>query len=276
MQNCTHFRLARIATLLVASCCAALTPAQSAPSAASSSANDTWLKQTANLYYSSSKAGLKGFDCAVQTDWQALYATQNGGQVSAADGAKVALLNSVKMTLHALMAGGSTLDWIPPDQQIDASQSTLLNDMHSALNQTVMGFMQFWTPFIDGSVVPDSSTGLEMTATADGGEKIHLAQPSLELSEAFDSGSILREYDVTMSGTKVNVAPSYSPSDHGLLITHFHAMILSQDNSQQAQEMNVEVTYQWLDGFPIPAHLVMEVTGVATLHMALNSCTVQR
>jgi hypothetical protein len=275
MQSRNILRRAGCAILLAAACFATLAAAQTAPSNPPSSDNDTWLAQTAKLYYSSSKAGLKGFDCTVKTDWQALYATQNGNQVSAADGAKVALLNSVQIAYHARMDSGATVDWNPPDQQLDASQTTLLKDMHDALNQTLTGFMQFWTPFVESSVIPESPDGLEMTTTDDGGKKIHLQQPTIELTESFDSSRVLRQYNIVMEGTKIDVTPTYSADSHGLLISHFHALLSPMNDPAKVQDMSVDVSYQWLDGFPIPAHLFMGVAGVANLNVTFENCTVQ-
>ncbi len=278
MQNRTFLRPARCATLLVASCFAALAAAQNPPSNPPQQAdNDAWLAQTAKLYYSSAKAGLQSFDCAVHPDWRALYATENGGSLTPDNAQRVALLNSVSLTLHGRMKGGSTMDWNPPAQQFNTDQTNLLNKMHDAFNETlVQGFMQFWTPFVESSVVPDNSSGMEITTTDDGGRKIHLKTTEIELWETFDSGRILRQYNIVMSGTKIDLTPTYSPSDHGLLITHFHASIEPLNDPKTIQEMNVEIAYQWIDGFPIPAHLDMEVTGVATLHMTFDGCTVQR
>jgi hypothetical protein len=275
-----HFRSfhrqAHCASLLAAFGCAVLAAAQNPSSAPLPGSNDDWLAQTGKMYYSSAVGGLKGFDCQVRPNWQALYSTQNGGQLSAADQARVTLLSTVKIALHARMDGGSVLDWNPPGQQLDADQTKLLSKMHGALDQTLQGFMQFWTPFISRQVIPDSSSGLEMTATDDGGKKVHLVQPSIELWETFDSGRILRQYNVAMTGTKVEVTPTYSPSDHGLVISHFHAFIRPPDETQKVQEMNVDISYQWLEGFPIPAHLDMDVVGVAELIVPFENCTVQR
>jgi hypothetical protein len=277
MQNRTFLMPARCAILLLASCFAALAPAQNPPSGPTPQAdNDAWLGQTAKLYYSSAKAGLKGFDCTVRPDWQAVFATQDSGQVSADDQAKVTLLSSVKIVLHARMAGGSILDWNPPAQLVNSDPASLLNAMHGGINQTFQGFMQFWTPFVENQVVPDSSAGLDFTATADGGRQIHVATSQVEVTEIFDSGRILRHYIVVMNGTKIELTPTYSPSDHGLLVTHFHALIQPVNDPKKVQEMNVEIAYQWIDGFPIPARLDMDVTDTATLHFALDGCTVQR
>ncbi len=216
MQNRTFQRQAHCAALLLAFGFAMLAAAQNPSPNPSSGTNDDWLAQASKMYYSSTVAGLKGFDCEARPNWQAIYSSQNGGQLSAADQAKVTLLNSVKIALHARMNGNSILDWNPPGQQLDADQTKLLDDMHSALNQTLQGFMQFWTPFIEKQVIPGSSSGLEMASTDDGGRKMHIKTSEVELFETFDSGRILRQYNIVMSGTKVEVTPTYSPSDHGL------------------------------------------------------------
>ena len=266
------YLLARWSAAFAACCFAA---AQIPLSAQTANDNDAWLTQTARLYYSSAKAGLKGFDCTLRPDWHALYAT-NGSSMSASDQQNIATLNQVGIVLHARMKGGSTMDWNPP-AQLNSDQSSLVGNMHDALNQTIVeGFMQFWTPFIENSVVPESSDGLEMTAISDGGRKIHAKDSDSEVDETFDSGRILRQYNVVMTSARIEVTPTYSPSAQGMIISHFHAFIHPADSTAATQEMNVEVQYETIDSFPLPTHLIMEVTGVATLHVALEGCSVQK
>jgi hypothetical protein len=278
MLNRSLFSTVRLAAAAVAVCFAAAQiplAAQTASDAAQTTKdNDAWLAQTAKLYYSSSKAGLKGFDCTLRPDWHALYSTSSA--MSADDQQRVAALNQVGIVLHARMKGGSSMDWNPPEQ-LNSDQSKLLSDMHDAINQTIVdGFMQFWTPFIENSVVPDSSDGLEMSDAADGSKKIHLKQADIELNETFDSGRILRQYNIVMSGTRIELTPTYAPSPRGLIISHFHAFIHPADTTSPTQEMNVDLQYETIDGFPLPTHFVMEVTGVATLHIAMDGCSVQK
>lgn len=265
---------ARSAALLATFFAAALA-AQNTPSGPPANANNDWMAQTAKLYYSSSKAGLKGFDCALRPDWQALYASKSGGDVKASDEPSVTLLNSVKTAIHGRMNGGSSIDWTPPAQPLDSAQTAFLSQMHDSLNQMMEGFMQFWTPFIESQVVPDSAEGLEMTTAADGGRQIHLLTPEVEVTETFDSGRILRQYNVIMSGTKVLLTPTYSADSHGLLISQFHAFIQPANDPQKNQEMNVELTYQWIENLPIPAQLNMDVVGVAGLNITFENCTLQ-
>ena len=116
MQKRTFLWQAHCAVFLAAFGFAALTMAQNPP-AAPSSTNDDWLAQARKMYYSSTVSGLKGFDCEMRPNWEALFLTQNGGQMSATNQAKVTLLGSVKVALHARMDGSSVLDWNSPPQQ---------------------------------------------------------------------------------------------------------------------------------------------------------------
>lgn len=251
----------------------AQTPAEISPEAAD---NDAFLARATNLYYSSAKAGLVSFDCVLHPDWRALYASNNGGTVSADKQPSLDALNLVAISLHGRMAGGSTMEWSTP-QQLDSDRTKLLSDMHAATSQIIQGFMQFWTPFVDGTVVPDNSEGLEMAATQDGGKRIHLVQKDVDMVEVYDAGFILREYDVITGDVKIELAPTFSPSAHGLLITQFHAMIHQGTAPQQTtQEMNVEVAYQDIEGIPLPSRLDMDVTGVAAFHFVLDGCTVSK
>lgn len=275
MRNLRLLRRASRATLLVVSCLSAAALAQHPPSTPQADSNNDWLAQAAKMYYSSANTGLKGFDCEVRPDWQALYAAKNGGQVSALDQPKLTLLSAVKIALHARMENGSIVDWNPPNQTLDTGQTELLRTMQSAMNQMLQGFVQLWSPFIERQLIPDSPSGLDIATTESGGRKIHGVHESLELSEDFDSGRILRRVILATNGTKVDTTPTFSSSEHGLVVTHLQQYISHADDPQKIQELNVEITYQWIEGFPVPAHLDMDVTKIGDFQFAFEKCTAQ-
>jgi hypothetical protein len=245
------------------------------PSAKPNSENE-WLAKTAKLYYSSTKAGLTGFDCDVLPDWHTLFVSANKGENIPEDDARIALLKTVKITMHARMNGGSTIDWVadtnadkPPDQ----TSSELLDGMHQSVQQTLEGFLQFWGPFIEGSVVPDSDEGLEITHTATV-HTIHAKQGETELTEIFDSNLVLEQFNVVLSGASIKFSPDYKPTPKGLLVYGFVAHILPAGAApEQAQEMNVAIDYQTVDGLIIPGHLNMEVAGTGMFNFAFDGCT---
>lgn len=251
-------------------------PAAPAAPAVNSPANQEFLISAAKLYYSSAKAGLNSFQCSVHPDWHALFVAAAKGADVAPDDPKVVLLNSVTIVLHAQMKGGSTMDWNPPTpaQPLDADSVALLDRMHQASNQTLQGFLQFWTPFVDGSVIPDPSEAVDIAAT-DKGHIIHADQGPTSLTEVFDTGNVLKEFNVVMSGAKINFSPAYKPTDKGLLVNGFQAKILPPGaDADKAQLMNVAIDYQDVGGFPIPSSIQMDVIGTGKLNFILDQCKV--
>ncbi|MFI5097693.1 MAG: hypothetical protein ACHQT6_06925 [Candidatus Acidiferrales bacterium] len=254
-------------------------PASQSQAAAKGNPNDEMLAKASKLYYSTAKAGLDGFDCTVHPDWRQLFISAQKGAAIAADDSRVQLLNSVKVTLHARMKGDSILDWgaaANPDKPLDQDSTSLLDNMHKATEQTLQGFLQFWIPFVDGSAVPSSSEGLEVTQT-EKGYKLHAVTEGTEVTEQLDSSLLLQHFNVVMSSATVDFAPAYKYTDKGLLVNSFLAHILPAGAPpEQEQELHVAIEYQTIDGFPLPAKLFMEVINTGTFNFALDGCTVIR
>ena len=238
--------------------------------------DNAWLAKTSKLYYSSTKAGLTGFDCAVHPDWHKLFVSASKGATVAEDDARITLLKTVKITIHARMKGGSTIDWVAatdPAKPLDPASTQLLDGMHQSVEQTLEGFLQFWSPFMEDAVVPDSAEGLEITHTPTE-HTIHAAQAGTDLVEVFSSDLLLQQFNIVLNGTSIKFSPAYTPTPQGLLVSGFKAHILPSGASpDQAQEMKVDIDYETVDGLLIPGHLVMEVVGTGIFNFALDGCT---
>ena len=242
-------------------------------------ANDALLARAGKLYFTTGSVGLEEFDCTVHPDWHALFVSANKGATVADDDARIVLLKTVKITLHGRLKGGSSLDWIraaDPDKPLDQDSSTLLDSMHGATEQTLQGFMQFWTPFVDGSAMPANSDGLEMTKT-DMGYTLHAVTKDTTVTEQMDKQLLLTHFDVILSQTTVNFEPAYKPTDQGLLVNGFVAHIVPAGAAPgQAQEMHVAIEYQDVDGAPIPAKLDMSVVGTGIFNFNFEGCQVSK
>jgi hypothetical protein len=257
-------------------------PSQAAPPAAAAPPNTApnpdseWLAKTGKIYYSSARAGLTGFDCAVHPDWRALFASANKGAEVPDDDARLAQLKAVKVTIHARMKGGSTIDWVEEtnaDKPLDQSSTDLLNGMHQSVQQTLEGFLQFWTPFMEGSVVPATPQGIEITHTATS-HKIHAKQGETELTEIFNADLVLEQFNVVLSGTSIKFEPSYKPTPQGLLVSAFVAHILVAGAAGgQEQEMRVGIDYQEVNGLTIPSELNMDVVGTGKFDFKFDGCS---
>jgi hypothetical protein len=256
-------------------------PSQAAPPPAAAQPNSTpnpnseWLAKTGKIYYSSAKAGLTGFDCAVHPDWHALFASANKGANVPDDDARLAQLKTVEVTMHARMKGGSTIDWVArdTDKPLDQTSTDLLNGMHQSVQQTLEGFLQFWTPFMEDSVVPATPQGIEITHTATS-HKIHAKQGETELTEIFNSDLVLEQFNVVLSGTSIKFEPSYKPTPRGLLVSGFVAHILTAGApGGQEQEMRVGIEYQEVNGLTIPSELIMDVVGTGKFDFKFDGCS---
>jgi hypothetical protein len=189
----------------------------------------------------------------------------------------VVLLKQVAMVFHAnLKDASATLDWTPPSGTFTSDQTTMLDQLHSASQQALGGFIQFWTPFVDGSVVPNNSSGLTVTHSPSS-FTLHADANGTSVTETFSNDLLLEHYDVVTGGTSVKFEPAYKATPQGLLVEHFVAYIQKAgDASAPIMEMHVAVEYQTIDSFPIPSRLDMEVVGTGVFNMALNQCTVRR
>ncbi len=254
-------------------------PAQTAPTLAPTppttpNPDNAWLAKTAKIYYSSSRAGLTGFDCEAHPDWQTLVTSATHSDPLPDDDPRMTLFKSVKVAIHAHMRGGSTIDWTDANQNNPLDQHSIdtLDGLHRTVEQMLEGFLQFWTPFIESTIVPESADGLDITHTPTV-HTIHAKQGETELTEVFSSDLILEQFNVNMSGTSIKFAPSYKPTPNGLLVSGFRAHVLPAGTPpDQAQDMNVGIDYQTINGFPIPDKLSMEVIGTGKFNFTLDDC----
>lgn len=273
------FLLLVCSAVLVVSLAVPHDAAQASPSGQSaaaapqgSQADDLWLEHTRSLYTSTKRDGLQGFACTVRPDWRTLVASANNGVVDSDGERKIAVLSAVRVTLLARMDGSSNVGWDTGDPPADLVD--MMNTVRDGTKQTLGGFVQFWAPFADASVIPPNSQGVQITGTAEGGHVLQVTEnDGANTTETFDASDILREYDVRIAGATVLFTPTFSPTPKGLRVTYFLAHI-RQDGSSADQEMHVGVAYSDVDGFTIPSRLDMSVVGVGTLNFTLEGCKV--
>jgi hypothetical protein len=261
-----------VTTAMTAGAQNAATSPTPAPTAAQQSAENEWLAKAAKIYFSSAEAGLTGFNCEVHPDWRALFMSAAKGKPVAADDPNLARLGKVKVTMHARMMGGSTIEWVADS---DDDPNGVMENMHQTVQQMLEGFLQFWSPFMEVAVVPGKADGLEITHTA-ASHTIHAKQGTTELTEIFNSNLVLEQFDVILAGTSIKFAPAYEPTPQGLRVKSFSAEILPAGASpQQMQKMLVNVDYQTVSHQTIPGQLNMEIVGTGTFKFAFDGCSVE-
>lgn len=224
---------------------------------------DALLKKANSLYYSYAREGVTGFDCEVKPDWV---------QIVGAGDTRLPLLNAVTMRLHARVDGSSKLEWIDPPNATDPGG--VLGKMHSAMDDTLTGFLQFWMPFIHGDVIPESAEGMGVHKSADG-IVIHGEGAGVTLDEQLDNALNLKHYDVTMTNQLVKFEPGYKATAKGLLVNNFLARMGPPNATpEQMQEMHVSIDYQQVQGAEVPQRMKMEVKETGAVTVTMTGCTV--
>jgi hypothetical protein len=239
--------------------------------------DDAILARAGRLYYSTRAAGLNGFDCAIHPDWRTLIQSSVKNAMLYDIDPGVLNLQKVAITLDARLNGGSKVDWTQrPDtgKPADAKTARQLDQMHKAIDETLVGFMQFWTPFVDGSIVPAHSSGIDITPTATG-ITIHIKRPGASVTELFSNDLVLQRFSVITDAAAVDLSPSYDSTDKGLLVSRFVARIRKNGApAEKAEEMHVEIYYQQVSGFPLPSRLNVEVIGTGVFNFGIDACRV--
>jgi len=250
----------------------------SSPSSASKdadAANSAFLASAGKIYYSSITTGLTAFDCAVHPDWRTMMLSAKPGSATADDDPRILALKTAKITLHGRLTGSSSLDWnLPADpaKPLDQDTTEQIDSMHKASERTLLGFMQFWSPFVDGSVIPSTIDGLQITKT-EKGHTIHADEGGAEMTEVLDNQMVMQQFKVAVGGAKIDFSPRYKPTDQGLLVNGFLAKIQTPSTpADQAEEMHVEIDYQTVAGFPLPSNIDIEVVGQGKFNFALDGC----
>jgi hypothetical protein len=244
------------------------------------SLNDILLAKATGLYDSTAKSGLRSFDCQVHPDWNKMMASSRKNASEAADEAKVALLGTVKIILHARLNGGSALDWQvpePAEKPLDQAQTSAIEKAHKGVEKTLDGFLKLWTPLVDGSVAESlGEDGMNLAQTANG-YTLRSKDKRYPRIEEFDRDLLLKHFIVADSASTVDIAPIFRPSARGLLVQSFVARIQPQGAPPEAaQEMHIGLEYQTVSATQIPARISVEVPNVVEMDFALDGCTVNR
>jgi hypothetical protein len=247
--------------------------AASSSQSAARSADDALLARAAKLYYSTKSAGLTGFDCTVHPDWMKLIESlETQGTVTEGN---VLLLKSTGISLHARMNGGSRLEWIQPSnasKPLDQASAATIDQIHKTIEETLMSFMQFWTPIVDGSMVPLSSANIDIRHSPTG-MVLLMRQPGALVMEIFSNDLIIKEFKLITGGKMIDLVPTNDSANEDLLVSHFVAHTgPATVSATDIQETDAEIVYQTIEGFPIPSMLNIEVVGTGTFNFKLDGC----
>ena len=148
-----------------------------------------------------------------------------------------------------------------------------MDKLHQTVQQILEGFMQFWGPFMEVTVVPQKADGLEITHTATV-HTIYTRQGATELTEIFNKDLVLEHFNLMLGGTSIKLSPTFEPTPQGMLVKTFTAEI-EPAGAQQTQKMMARVDYQTVNSQTIPGQLNMEISGTGSFNFAFDGCSIE-
>jgi len=250
------------------------------PQASPASLHDTLLAKATSLYYSTARAGLRDFDCQVHPDWARMMKSARKGAALPVDDPKLALLNTVTITLHADLKGGSSLDWKLPEHSerpLDDSQTAMLNQVHHGIEQSLGGVLKMWMPLVNGSIAETLGEDSAEISEGANGYTLRSKESGESETEFFDRGLVLKESDVvTAMGSNVKLKPAYQATSLGLLPMSFVAETHEPGAAAQApaQQMSGYMEYQAVSGMQVPARITIVLQSVVEMDFRLDGCMV--
>jgi len=255
--------------------------AGSLPQASPASLHDTLLAKATTLYYSTARVGLRNFDCQVHVDWARMMKSARKGAALPDNDPRLALLNTVAITLRADLKGDSSLDWNLPEhplKPVDESQTAMLNQVHHGVEQTLGGLLKtIWSPLVNGSIAETlGEESANITEDANG-YTLRTKDPQESITEVFDRGLVMKRFVVESSTlSNMDLKPVFQATPQGLLPAHMAADIRNPGTPAQgpAQPMDADMEYQVVTGIQIPSRITIVMPDVVEMDFKLDGCAV--
>ena len=219
--------------------------------------------------YNLRTSGVKSYTCDVFFDWDDFF-TQVAGKPLPKDDPTMVYLNSLKLVLVNDLSGDASMKFIdagaPPEERKDGVEK-----LKGSIKQMVGGFVQAWTPTLNGTIIPAEVDSLKKTP--DG--YLLTGKGEESTSETLDSNLHLTGLSVQSKELSSTMQTTFVPSPKGLLMTEMAGDYREPDATAPTHVV-MKTTFAPVEGAQLPATLQASVPNVATFKFAFRGCTVEK
>ena len=179
-------------------------------------------------------------------------------------------LNSLKLVLINDLSGEGDMKFVdagaPPEERKEGVEK-----LKGSIKQMVGGFVEAWTPTLNGTIIPSEVDSMKKTPTG----YLLTSKGEESTSETLDSNLHLTGLSVKGKDLTSTMQTTFISSPKGLLMTQMEGDYHEADASAAATHVSMKTSFEPVQGVELPATLVASVPNVATFKFAFRGCTVE-
>ncbi len=223
------------------------------------------------LYDTPIDRGLQGFQCDVVFNWKQFLEKAVNGPVEE-NNERLAYLRSIKLSVTDDLNSTGELHWVAPTTAPDASEASI-GQIRSGMQALWGGFFQSWNGFMTGDLVSiaDKNTTVERTAN---GFHVFSSQNGKVAEETYSGDFTMESLHVSTPQTDNMLSPVFEVTPRGRLVTNLNSVV-KQPPTAPGTTINTTIHYAPVNGFQLPAEVLINVAGTASFDFGLNNCTVK-
>ncbi len=261
------FALARVA--FVSACCFTVAAGSLHAQEVPKDKQAPLLLSAQKQYYNLLTSGVKSYTCDVFFDWDGFF-TQVAGKPLPKDDPTMVYLNSLKLVLVNDLSGQGDMKFVdagaPPEDHRDGVEK-----LKGSIKQMVGGFVQAWTPTLNGTIIPADVDSMKKTPAG----YVLTGKGEEQTEETLDSDLRLTGLSVKSKNLTSVMQTTFVGSPKGLLMTEMEGDY-HEPESAPATHVVMKTSFEPVDGVELPATLTASVPNVATFKFAFRGCTVAK
>lgn len=221
------------------------------------------------LYYTPADKGLQGFHCDLSFDWKN-FIQKATNQPLPDDDARLKYLRTIQLSVDDDLHGTGEMHWTAATPAPEGTEDSV-GKVRDGMQQLWSGFFQSWNGFFTGGLLAlDNKASVEKTPA---GYRVATRDGESLAEEFYNDKLVLQSVHVATPRLESTMAPTFSPSSQGLLVTAIRS-IYRQPPTAEPTEVTMGLTYAPVNTFQLPSELTVSV-GPANFDFHLGNCTVK-
>jgi hypothetical protein len=221
------------------------------------------IRQAKRAYYNLPSQGLIEMQSAVVPNWGAILKEELKTDVPP-DHPAFKILNGLHFRLSLDEKGAAKLTHQTDNTPTDQASIENMNQTISGVEQVLSGFSQTVAPFLFTSPFPEVESAYELEEQGDQ-YRLSYKEGQFDVLTIMKKDFAIVEFKVSGPEFNASVKPQFKSTPKGFLVTGYQATYQASSGTESYQ-LSVQIDYQEVEGFQVPAKLGVDATVNAATH----------